>query len=67
MNNSNDSKEEYNTIPVVYCKNCMSLKIMILGGMDYCDDCGCTDINATDIASWEEMYIKKHGKPLIVK
>lgn len=54
------SEEPYNAIPVVYCKNCLSLKIMILNdAIDYCDECGCTDIGSTDIESWKEMYEKK--------
>lgn len=57
---------EYDNVPVVYCKNCLSLKIMVLDdSVDYCDDCGCTEMESTDIASWEEMYKKKYGKPLI--
>lgn len=57
-------KEDYNAIPVVYCKNCLSLKIMVLNdNIDYCDKCGCTDTASTDIESWREMYKKKYGKP----
>lgn len=56
----------YNNEPVVYCKHCLSLKIMILDNdMDYCDNCGCTDTDTTDITSWEEMYKKKYGEYLI--
>lgn len=56
-------KEDYNAEPVVYCKNCLSLRIMTLDNMDYCDECGCTDLDTTDIVSWEKMYEKKYGKP----
>lgn len=56
-------KEDYNAEPVVYCKNCLSLRIMTLDNMDYCDECGCTDLDTTDIASWEKIYEKKYGKP----
>lgn len=69
MNKSDNTREEcpnedYNAIPVVYCKNCLSLKIMVLNDkVDYCDKCGCTDTDSTDIASWREMYEKKYGKP----
>jgi hypothetical protein len=57
-------KEEYNNIPVHYCKECLSLKVMRVGGMEeacYCDDCGCTDIKQTSIEEWEQLYRKKHG------
>lgn len=58
----------YNNEPVVYCKHCLSLKIMILDdNIDYCDDCGCTDTETTDITSWENMYKAKYGEFLIKK
>lgn len=68
MDKSNNIKEElhkedYNSEPVVYCKNCLSLKIMVLDDIDYCDDCGCTNLDSTDIESWNKMYEKKYGKP----
>lgn len=69
MENSNNiieghSKEDYNAIPVVYCKNCLSLKIITLNNnIDYCDNCGCTDTDSTNIESWLEMYKNKYGKP----
>lgn len=57
-------KEDYNNIPVHYCRECLSLKVMRVAGMDdtsYCDDCGCTDIVETDIDTWEAIYKQKHG------
>lgn len=60
--------EDYNAVPVVYCKNCLSLKVMVLDDkVDYCDECGCTDTDSTDIESWEEMYKKKYGKNYLNK
>lgn len=62
MDGSN--KEEYNSIPVFYCKKCLSLKIMNLVGIedfDYCDDCGSTDIEQTDIETWRGLYKGKYG------
>lgn len=73
MQNSSSIREElpnedYNSIPVTYCKNCLSLKILILeDNIDYCDDCGCTETCTTDIASWENMYEEKYGKPFNTK
>lgn len=73
MNSSSNIREElhsedYNAEPVVYCKNCLSLKIMVLDeNTDYCDECGNTDLGTTDIASWEKMYEKKYGKPFNTK
>lgn len=58
------TKEDYNAIPVVYCKQCLSLKVMILDeSTDYCDDCGCTNTESTDIESWRKMWEEKYGKP----
>lgn len=58
------SKEDYNAVPVVYCKNCLSLKVLVLDDeMEYCDKCGCTITETTDITSWEKMYERKYGKP----
>lgn len=57
-------KEEYNNIPVHYCKECLSLKVMRVAGMEeacYCDDCGGTGIEQTSIEEWEQLYRKKHG------
>lgn len=57
-------KEEYNNEPVHYCKQCLSLKVMRVAGMDdavYCDDCGSTDIGEASIGEWEALYEQKFG------
>ena len=57
------TKEEYNNEPVFYCVDCLSLKIKNLAeteGLDYCDDCGSTNIDSCHIEEWEEKYINKH-------
>ena len=68
MNNSLTSPEQllnpYNRIPVHYCKECLSLKIMRVAGMEdacYCDDCGSTNIEKTSIDEWEDLYKERHG------
>ena len=56
-------KEEYNDIPVLYCKRCLSLLIMedeYIG--DYCPKCGSTDIGETHIEEWEKLYKKMYNK-----
>ena len=71
MDNTDNIKKEleetdYNSLPVVYCKHCLSLKVMILDDdTDYCDICGSTDTEETDILSWERLYEERYGKPLI--
>ena len=55
-------KEEYDKEPVFYCKDCLSLCSLPLEEvLDYCDDCGSTNIGETDIHTWEAMYEKKYG------
>ena len=66
MNNSN----EYNDIPVHYCKDCLSLKIktVVMGlDLDYCDDCGCTDTIQSNIEEWRSLYRKRYGFDFITK
>lgn len=60
------TKEDYNNLPVFYCRTCGSLKIMRLGESiqgDYCDDCGSTDIGKTSIRVWQDLQKTKY-KPL---
>lgn len=58
------AKEEYNNIPVHYCRNCMSLRTMNVAGMQeacYCDECGSTDILEASIEEWDTLYKEKYG------
>lgn len=57
--------EEYNDEPVYYCKNCLSLKVKIVGGYDFCDDCGSTNITTTHIDNWEKMYEEQYGNKFL--
>ena len=57
-------REECNKEPVYYCKHCLSLRILTAVGQDYCDYCGSDDIGTTSIEEWQEMCIKRFGKPL---
>lgn len=59
---------DYNEIPVVFCKHCLSLDIKVIDEnmntdyIDYCDKCGSTDIDVTDIFTWEKLYEQKYNK-----
>lgn len=58
-------KKEYNNEPVLYCKRCLSLRIMNvpkIENSDFCDECGGTDIGEATIDEWSELYIKKYRK-----
>lgn len=55
--------EEYDQVPVYYCRQCLSLRIKSINSyVDYCDECGSTDIGETDIFTWKKMYKEKYGK-----
>lgn len=59
-----DKNSEYNKIPVVYCKHCLSLRvgdIPIIEDSDYCEQCGSTDIGECLIEEWENMYKERYG------
>ena len=59
-------KASYNEEPVFYCKHCLSLKVRTYNDIiDYCDDCGSTTIEKTNITSWEKMYKEKYNNTLI--
>lgn len=59
---------EYNNIPVVYCKHCLSLAIRSLEeDSDFCDKCGNTETEKTDIFTWEKMYEEKYNTKFINK
>lgn len=56
-----EDKFQYNDIPVLYCKRCLSLRIMndeILG--DYCPDCGSTSIEEGHINEWRRLIREKN-------
>lgn len=55
---------EYDDIPVLYCKQCLSLKIRNVQSIedsDYCDECSATDIGECSIEEWETLYKNKYG------
>lgn len=63
-----ESNVDYNAIPVFYCKHCLSLNIKTVDEsidteyLDFCAECGSTEIGQTDIHTWEKMYEQKYGK-----
>lgn len=55
---------DYNEEPVYFCKQCLSLKVMRMSGMDdlcYCDKCGSTDIDTADIKVWQMKYEERYN------
>lgn len=60
----NTCKEQYNDEPVFYCKNCLSLKVrtVVVGSdLDFCDECGSTDIGQAHIEEWRRLYKERYG------
>lgn len=57
-------QEDYNTLPVFYCQNCLSLKIRSvahINNSEYCDECSSTDIRTALIDEWDKLYVAKYG------
>lgn len=55
---------------VLYCKNCLSLRIMNIENIensDFCDKCGSTYIGEASIGEWEELYLNKYGHKFLEK
>lgn len=62
------SKDDYNNEPVFYCKSCLSLLVKPYSdNINYCDDCGSTNIGKTHIVLWENMYFDRYKIKLIDK
>lgn len=55
----------YNNEPVVYCPQCLSLRIRDLSGTAYCDNCGNTEIKEASIFDWEDMYEARYGEKYV--
>lgn len=59
-------KEDYNKIPIHYCSSCLSLRVRILDDeIDYCDECGCSKIETSNIETWQAKYYEKYNKKFI--
>ena len=56
---------DYNDEPVHYCKNCLSLRVKIVGGFDFCDECGSTNIETTHIDNWDKLYQERYGESFL--
>lgn len=64
------NSEEYNEEPVFYCKSCLSLKIktvLVGSSLDYCDECGSTNIEQINIKEWEALYKERYGTSFLYK
>lgn len=62
-------KDDYNNVPVEYCKICLSLKSLTLSynntvksNIAYCGDCGNSEIDVCHIEEHQKKYFEKYGK-----
>jgi hypothetical protein len=64
INYSGITKEEYNNVPVFYCKSCLGLGIKNEsdGLGSYCGTCGSASVGRTSLEFWEQSYREKYGK-----
>lgn len=73
-------KDNYNNVPVTYCKTCLSLHLKevefegkkdLLTGenkkVTYCVPCGNTELESTHITEWEDFYKEKYGESFLEK
>ena len=58
--------DKYENEPVYYCNGCLSLKVKSESGIDYCGNCGSTDITTSSMKIWKERYRRKYGTDYIV-
>ena len=61
--NTESQPNNYNDIPVLYCKHCLSLRvrdIQMMEDSDYCDECGSTNIEECSIEEWETLYKNRY-------
>lgn len=68
--NAENTLNDYNAEPVLYCKHCLSLKVRNIPDSedsDYCDECGSTNIENCSIEEWEVLYKNKYGHKYIEK
>jgi hypothetical protein len=41
------------------------LKIKIVGGFDFCDDCGSTNVDTAHIDDWDKLYQERYGETFL--
>lgn len=59
-----EKKKMYNDEPIYYCKSCLSLRVKTVrvnSNLDYCDECGSTDIEQAHIEEWQRLHKERYG------
>ncbi len=70
-------KQDYNNVPVAYCKTCLSLAVVevnlsssvatddTIPKICYCSKCSNTEVEEAHITEWEEKYEQRFGKKFL--
>lgn len=60
---------DYDSEPMAFCSKCLSPKIKHEDSLDidYCGECGCSDIKEATVYEWEKLYEKRYGRKYVVK
>lgn len=54
---------DYDSVPVYYCKRCLSLNIRVRPGLgDFCAQCGGVSIGSTSIQEHKKMMMERIKK-----
>ena len=65
-------KQDYNNVPVSYCKTCLSLAVVEVSlssnedtKVCYCNSCSNVETEEAHIDEWEEKYESRYGKKFL--
>lgn len=78
LNKMITKQDDYNNVPVTYCKTCLSLHLKDIkfdkklsngnkrtedqSKVTYCIPCGNTDVETSHISVWEDLYEEKYNE-----
>lgn len=59
--------KKYDEEPVIYCASCYSINIRHDRdiNLDYCGECGCTNLKTTNIYNWEKLFKDRYKHKFI--
>lgn len=67
-------KDDYNNVPVKYCKKCLDLKILLFSSgkkisndIEYCGNCGSTEIDECHIDNFNKKHIELYGEDYLTR
>ena len=57
----NKKKEQYNNTPLCFCRKCLSISIYSEDSLEFCLDCGGTDLAESGIDNWKRLFYEEYG------